>query len=149
METVHPRLKFSFVAAHVFLPVFIGGLIYLLWRSPSLLMFSWVDATGLSDALFKVRELTSSFRSSIPDFLLYSLPNALWVYSLTAFMVWYWYGSRSHVKYFWFCVGPILGAGVEVGQFFILIPGTFDVVDLITALFASLLPVIFIKFRKG
>lgn len=59
---------------HVLLPLLVGGLIYLAWRSQTLLMFRWAEVTGLN-----VEPLRSTLCPFAPasDLLLFSVSNAL------------------------------------------------------------------------
>lgn len=42
-------------AIHVLTPLAIGGLIYVLWRSDSLLMFRWFEALGVAKLVAQLR----------------------------------------------------------------------------------------------
>ena len=59
------------------------------------------------------------------------------------------YGSNSlKVKWpnkIWLYVGPILGIGAELGQLLLIIPGTFDIMDLFLCIIASILPFFIIQ----
>lgn len=116
---------------HVLLPILIGGGIYSLWRSKTLLVFAWYRWAGLYESLLAFRSEVVGARHFIPGPLLYSLPDALWVYSFTALMqfVWFWQ-PRSGGRLFWALLPVSLAVGCEIGQFFRVIPGTFDWVDL-------------------
>ncbi|HVS80924.1 MAG TPA: hypothetical protein VHE60_04260 [Pyrinomonadaceae bacterium] len=41
------RIKLSFLSLHVLLPILIGGLVYICWRDPALLMFKWFRVLGV------------------------------------------------------------------------------------------------------
>jgi hypothetical protein len=126
------RLKKSFLAVHVVLPILLGGLIYLCWRDPDLLMFKWFRGLRLEPTILQLRLVTASVRPALPFWFVYSLPDGLWVYALTSFMAHIWTGSRlSFLKIFCLSAGPVLGAGSELGQGARLVPGSFDWTDFV------------------
>ena len=108
-----------------------GGMTYLLFRPQTLLMFHVTDAIGLSAAINSMREGISS---QLPEFIIYCLPGALWAaaYILTI---------RQSVKARILVAGiiPIIGAVSELLQLTGLLPGTFDVADLLCYLVPYLL----------
>jgi hypothetical protein len=123
-----PRIRT--LIAHVLAPVLVGAMVYLLWRSPKLLMFSWVRAGGLSNLLAVCRATTSPVVPFLPGWFLYSFPDGLWVYSFTSFILAVWCGTpRPSGKMAWALTPALLGVGAEVLQWFRLIPGVFDPAD--------------------
>ena len=116
---------------HVILPMFIGGLIYLLFRVDTLLMFQWVDALGLAGPLAAARASVAGFGAALPPWFLFSLPDGLWLYAFGAQMVILHRESVLPVRVFWICLAPLLALVGEAGQAFGWIPGTFDVVDVL------------------
>ena len=69
---------------HVILPVVVGAAIYVVWRVPTLRVFEWANAVGLGGVIstFRVFALQGGIRP--PRIVLFTLPDGLWVYSLTA-----------------------------------------------------------------
>jgi len=67
----------------------------------------------------------------------YSLPDALWACSGVFLFPAIWTGSRSPVRHLWICIAPLLAIGGELAQGVHLIPGTFDLVDLLTCALLS------------
>ena len=129
-----PRIRLF--AAHVVFPIFMGASIYLLWRSQELLMFDWLCAVGLSDSSHSIRVLAYPATMFLPQWILYSLPDGLWVYAVTAWMGLIWLECHYLRRYFWMTTGLMLGLGGEIGQAFRLIPGTFDTWDLVMTIVA-------------
>lgn len=114
-----------------------GGLVYICWRDPNLLMFRWFSAIGLEPSIDWLRLGTASVQTALPHWLVYSLPDGLWVYALTALMILLWRGVHSlPLKIFWLSLGLLLGAGSELGQLAGVLPGAFDPVDLVICLVA-------------
>jgi hypothetical protein len=116
---------------HVVGPVAAGAAIYLLFRTPHLLVFSWTGAVGMNGMLESARYAASPVAAAMPGWLLYSAPDGLWVYALTAAMLAVWRGDPSPGRHPWIAAGLVLGAGGELGQLAGAVPGTFDLVDLL------------------
>ena len=136
------RLKTSFLLLHVALPMLVGGLIYVCWRDPGLTMFKWFRALGWEPTILQLRLAAAAGTAALPFWFVYSLPDGLWVYALTAFMGHVWSGSRASVsKIACLGAGPVLGAGSELGQLAHLVPGSFDWTDLVFYLAAGALAV--------
>ena len=131
------RRKLFFFSIHVLLPLFLGGVVYILWRDPNLLMFRWFGAAGLGPAIDWLRVGTASAQTALPHWFIYSLPDGLWVYALTALMMFVWHGVRSlPLKIFWLSLGLLIGAGSELAQLAGILPGAFDPIDLVVCLIA-------------
>lgn len=137
MSTLPPqpnqgRLGSVFLTAHVTLPVLVGGAIYSLWRSKTLLVFTWYKWVGLETPLLALRADAAGIKHLLWRPILYSLPDALWVYSFTALMKYLWvYEPESYGRRFWTLLPLLLGIGGEIGQFFKIVPGTFDLMDIL------------------
>jgi hypothetical protein len=116
-------LAFTF---HVAFPIAIGAAIYLLFRTTSLLVFEWLRAVSLFELTLAARRLLSGI--SLPKWLLYSLPDGLWVYAVTSWMILIW---DRNPPLLWLFVGVALGVGGEVGQAISIVPGTFQHLDVI------------------
>ncbi|HJN73020.1 MAG TPA: hypothetical protein QGF58_03705 [Myxococcota bacterium] len=130
-------MKPSFFASDVAAPLAVGSAVYLLWRSSALRVFDWVRALGLGGPLGSAREAVEGL--VIPEIVLYSLPDALWTYALTAFMGRLWRGRVSLGSAPWLGIGVLIGCGGEGLQAIGLLPGTFDVLDLLLCAAAGLL----------
>ena len=134
-----------FLLVAVVLPVLAGAGIYTLWRSKNLLVFTWYRWVGLSPWVMDLRREAARVRHIIPGVILYSLPDALWVYSFTALLGFIWSGQRSGIgRRLWIMLPLALGVGGEFGQLWHVVPGTFDWADLgayFAAWFAALISV--------
>jgi hypothetical protein len=111
---------------HVVLPTLIGASIYLFFRTPTLLVFRWIEAIGLLDPVMILREQVAFVQ--LPEWLLYSLPDGLWVYATTSWMVLMWRGARS---WLWLSTGVLLAVGAELGQAVGCVPGTYQHLDML------------------
>jgi hypothetical protein len=135
MTAGRPRIGIGQWLTHTVFPVAAGAAIYLLWRSPGLLVFRWAAALGMASALSAARAWARS--CLLPGWALFSVPDALWVYAFTAALGLVWVGSQRRVRWAWLALPGALGIGGELGQAFGLVPGTFDVVDVLLSAAAA------------
>lgn len=132
------RQKLHFTL-HVIVPITSGGLIYICWRQPVLLMFGWLREVGLEPLTSDIRDLATPAGNFLPPWFVYSLPDGLWVYALTAFMILIWSSIDSFgSKVLWLALGFILGVGSELGQLTGIVPGNFDYLDLVVVAVAPI-----------
>lgn len=115
---------------HVVIPTLVGAAIYTLWGTRTLLVFKWYNAFGLTRTVAYLRTVAGP-RSALPSVVIFSLPDALWVYALTATMCCIWWDIDGLAKRVWIGVPVLLGVTGELGQLFGLVPGTFDPLDLL------------------
>jgi hypothetical protein len=134
------RKKLAPYVYHVALPIVAGSAIYTLWRTPSLKVFGWYEAAGLTGIINFLQQSSSPVRTLLPDWLLFSFPDGCWVYSVTAFMLLTWRESDAvgH-KFLWSFAGLFCGAVIELFQYFQITSGTFDVKDIFACLLGSIL----------
>ena len=111
---------------HVVVPVAIGAAVYLLFRTTSLLVFEWLRSIGLLETTLAVRGLVAGINP--PEWLLYCLPDGLWVYAVTSWMILIW---KRNPPLPWLFVGVALGVGGELGQAVAIVPGTYQHLDMV------------------
>lgn len=111
-----------------FVSLLVGGLIYVLFRPESLLMFHALRAMGMMGVVERMRESVAGWQ--LPEFVVFCLPNGLWVVAYTMLMDVLWRNKSEKVRMGWACLMPVAGCLSEVGQMCGLVPGTFDWVDL-------------------
>ncbi len=133
---------------HVVMPMILGGFLYILFREDSIVMFDWYNSLGFESIIYHFRENINT-NIHLPKWIVYSLPDGIWIYSLTSLMLIIWYKDSSKTKYIWLLIGPILGISAELGQLINIVPGTFDNTDLIFCLIASITPFIFFHHIKN
>ena len=131
---------------HVLIPMSTGGLIYILFREKSLIMFGWFHSLGLENHINQLRDRFSMFSEIVPGWFIYSLPDGIWIYSLTSLMFIIWSKNLNNSVYCWLLIGPFMGISAEVGQLLNFVPGTFDSIDLSFCLLASIVP--FLVFNQ-
>jgi len=125
-----------------FMLLLVGGLLYVTFRSDRLLMFRVIDYVGLGD-------VTASYRSfvnlALPAWVVYCLPDALWsaayILLVDVIMKGHSHGARLVVA----SVIPMVGLVSELLQTTGLMPGTFDVLDMVAYALPYILYVIIIK----
>lgn len=125
--------------------VLIGGLLYLTFRTESLIMFDWFDKIGLTSHISFLRESYGDI--SLYSWVKYNLPAALWLFSYMFIIRGIWLHSQKKIFYIIFLWGvPTMAIASELLQFFGAIPGTFDYKDII-AYFAGI--IIFFLITKS
>ena len=83
-----------------------------------------------------------------PSWVLYNLPDFLWAYSYSLFIISMWGFDRKLENIVWLSTIPLLTLGHEISQYFNLLPGTFDILDIIFTIGAILASIITIKIIK-
>ena len=131
------------------LPVIVGGLIYLTYRTDTLLMFGWFNKIGLSDTIELLRSNQQMQNLTIPSWVKFSLPDALWLFSFNYVLLTLWNFNLNRQSAFWLFLAPTIGLFSEVGQLIGVVPGTFDVMDLLLLLIATLIPSLLVNNFKS
>ena len=141
--------KIEILFIHIVLPLFLGGIIYLIFRSPKLLMFKWVKCIGIYYYLYELRIYFLPLKKNLSEWFLYTLPNTLWIYSFTSYMIVIWESTnRNLIKFFCILLPLILGIISEILQLLQIIPGTFDKIDLLFCFIGSGISISYFYKRK-
>jgi len=133
----------------------LGLLIYLFFRTSTLKMFDWFGTIGLGNFVVKLRQTTLPIADILPDWILFSVPDGMWVFSYVCLMLFIWQNTVSKSNIIWILVIPILAICSEIGQLMKIVPGVFDVVDLLTYYCGAILPfiiyrpIVSLKFRAA
>lgn len=106
-----------------------GILIYLLFRSRLHLGFAVLDGVGLSSVVDAVRECVQD--CSVPEFVRYCLPDGLWTSSYILFSDYYNRVAKPMRRLAMVCVIPLVGCVSELLQYAGVMPGVFDLMDLL------------------
>ena len=115
----------------------IGGLIYIRYRSESLLMFDWFQNLGLSDSIDDFR--SNGEMPNMYGWIKYNLPAGLWLFAYMFVIDAVWGKDKNRVSMYFLYVLPLLAVASEFMQFVGLLPATFDVMDLLSYVSAILL----------
>lgn len=106
-----------------------GGMIYVLYRPESLLIFRVTDSLGITPLIDIVRSNAS--RVMLPSFMINSLPAGLWTASYLLMM---YITTKFHTRRVRLMLAlplPIAAIVLEFMQLWGWCPGTFDIYDLI------------------
>lgn len=133
-------------SAHI-LSLISGTLIYLLFRTSSLRVFSWLDFFGISFINNKFRIKALSVNGNFPEWFLFSVPDGLWIFSYICLMLFIWKSEITFKNMLWISIIPLIAIGSEVSQIFGWVSGTFDFYDVIFYILGSILPFLF--FNKS
>lgn len=125
--------------------LFLGTTIYILFRSSTLKVFSWLDLLGINILDSNIRKSAMSVSDNIPDWVLLSLPDGLWLFSYVCLMLYIWKNSVTIQNLFWISIIPVIAVGSEIAQLFGLVLGTFDLMDLLLYMLGGVLPLLIFK----
>ena len=127
--------RLAFWLGAVLAPIASGATIYVLWRPTRLRVFSWLAQAGLGDAVTAARQRAAGLGERLPDWVLYTLPDALWAMALSAAMARIWREAlRARGAWIWLAMGAVIGAGGEGLQWLGWLPGTADWADAVASL---------------
>ena len=106
----------------------LGGLIYIIYRDKSLLMFDWFNSIGVSSGIDGLRSLFQG--DGVYGWVKYSLPDGLWIFSYMFLIDAIWNGEKiiTSKLFLWFL--PIVAILSECLQYFGLLSGVFDWKDM-------------------
>ena len=107
--------------------ILIGGILYLLFRPHTLLLFRVVEMLGFDPIVHSWRQHTLLW--NWPEWAVYCLPDGLWSSGYVLIVE----GLFLPHPYKWLVAGiiPVVGAATELLQWAGIMPGTFDVVDIV------------------
>lgn len=114
-----------------------GELIYVLYRDKYLLMFSWFENIGLNSVVDYIRD--KNVMTEPYYWIKYNLPAGLWLFSYMFIIDAIWGSVKCKNRIFYIYILPIFSLLSEFMQLFGLCPGTFDILDVISYLFAIIL----------
>ena len=134
-------MKRQIIIGHLF-TLLSGGLVYISFRQDTLKMFRWFDSINLSAVISELRLLTLPLSDHLPNWFLYSLPDGLWICSYLSVLLVVWDNVISKHNIHWLLLVPMIAIFSEIGQLFKIVPGTFDILDLIFYLGGTVLPIL-------
>lgn len=106
-----------------------GAAIYMLFRPRHLVGFVVLDSIGLETWVNNCRQLVPSVQ--LPEFMIYCLPNGLWSLSYVLLIDEVVQAQRFCTKLIWASVIPVIGVISEFMQLWGIIPGRYDLGDVI------------------
>ena len=99
-------------------------------------MFDWFHHIGAFPFVTELRTAAHPLRDFFPDWAVYSFPQATWVWFGTMALLRVWRRSPSFAGRVWVLVPCLLAVGGEIAQGFHVVPGTFDVTDIVVSVLA-------------
>jgi hypothetical protein len=130
-----------------FIPLIIGGLLYIAYRPLGLKMFDWFRLIGIEKLILELREVFSLYTPS--DFFIYNLPYGLWSFSLSIILIMIWGFKLEKSLLLYLTISFCVVIGPELLQYFNTIPGTFDLIDILTNSVCFLSPIFVYLFRDN
>jgi len=132
--TVIFNLSISPIFLHIIIPISIGLFIYMFYRGIPI-----IDPTGV---FFPI------FNNNLPEWLLYNLPDGLWLYSLLFCISHIWLYDNSVYHFSWLLLTVTLCFTLEFFQQWEIIQGTFDWNDIISYIIVTSLHALHIFAKK-
>ena len=118
----------KYLIINVLLPLFLGLSIYLFLRNVKILIVSkYIKIPNFNFSNHQIIRTIQKY-----DFVIYNLPDALWLYSLLSFILIIWKNKKSKQKWFWFSIASLIALCLEIGQKYHLVIGTFDILDIMS-----------------
>ena len=124
------------------LSILLGGVIYIAFRSSSIILFKWIDYIVLIDPVENLRIVTLPYKEYLSEWFLYSLPDGLWMFSYSCIVLVIWKRKITKYSLLWLLSLPMISILFEVLQYYNYFNGTFDIVDIFFFLMGSLLPIL-------
>lgn len=140
-------MKGQLIIGHL-LTLLLGFLVYISFRQDTLIMFGWFDIINLSEVISNYRLLTLPLAENLPIWFLYSLPDGLWLFSCLSILLYVWDNTISKHNIHWLLLVPAVAIFTEIGQYYSIIPGTFDMIDLTFYLVGTVLPILIFTNSK-
>lgn len=108
-----------------------GGLLYILFRSEYLMVNRWALNNQYGSIFKIIRIQTFQILETVPKWIIYSLPDALWLMSFGLILQLIWKNETKRIRIFWTLVPCSIALLWELFQATHFVNGTFDVVDLL------------------
>ncbi len=124
------------VLLNVAVPLIAGLSIYLLFRHSPLAL--------LADA----RIPRISWSGSMPRWLVYNLPSGLWAYSMVSAISILWINQRAQQRAAWLAGATIVAISMELSQLMLVIPGTYDHIDVVLTVLGCIFAYSFVNKRS-
>lgn len=138
------RLRFM---KYSLVPLLIGGLTYIGLRTESLRMFKWIKMISLESEVGHFRNIMSNFSPYFPQWVKFSLPDGLWMFSYTSVILIIWEGQINRASIIWLGLIPIVAITSEIFQLLGLLTGTFDWFDFVFYLLGFCIPIYYLPLK--
>ena len=129
---------------HVISPLILGGLVYVYLRSSKIILNKLIATSDSLSIVFS----NSLTHSQFPSWFVFNFPDALFIYSLTSVCILLKLKASSHFSIRIIFIISFLSFSIEFLQLINLMPGTFDVLDIIFMISASFLSYYFLIKKR-
>lgn len=126
--------------------LFIGGSIYIIFRPATLIMFSWFEAFNIYSFVNTYRELGEHI--SLPDFIIFNLPDGLWITSYLFIVNSVIPVRNKRELLFWILLLPLISVLGEFLQYYHIIEGQFDIIDILCYILPVIINLIILRYEK-
>jgi hypothetical protein len=127
-----------------FTALIVGLIFYINFRPSNTLIHKNIVDIGLMDNLSFPRLQ----KMMLPDWLKGSLPDGLWMLALCFLILSIWNFQWNLKTKTWYSLAVLVGLTYEILQYFRLVSGRFDFIDIVFIGFAALLPLLFLCQSK-
>lgn len=121
--------------------IILGVAIYSFFRKPPLLLTKLYKALYLESTISSIQDYFA--QTSLPEWVLYGLPDLLWMFSFTLVILLIWGFKANLHSILWIGIVLIIGLLYEILQFPNIVPGVFDVMDLLYITTGALMALFF------
>ena len=135
--------KYLHLIINIILPILLGTLIYIVYRTDDLIMFNWLSLFGFQDSVNYIRN--NNIFSQAPFWFKYNFSDGLWIYSFTNMIFLLWIDNINKSNFYYIYFFTILACVFELLQFFEIFPGTYDFSDILFYLIFGFLPFLFLS----
>lgn len=133
-QTKYISISFAINTLLVLVALLVGAIIYIFMRQHEPKFFALFTEIGLDNWINSVRQDTLYSSSTLPNWVVFSLPNGLWAFAYSLIITTIWAESKSKIRYFWLATIPVLVLGFEVLQLTETIRGTFCIQDMVSGI---------------
>tara|TARA_Y100001970_G_scaffold222042_1_gene272984 strand:+ start:14 stop:448 length:435 start_codon:yes stop_codon:yes gene_type:complete len=125
-------------------PIIFGFFIYIVYRSNNIIVFDWLYYFDI-EMIINSPRVSNVFHLDIPFWFKYNLPDGLWIYSLINIFLLIWIDNINKYNFYYIYIFVLIACICEIFQFYNIIPGTYDFVDILFYLFFGFLPFLFVS----
>ncbi len=112
-------------------PIILGTSIYILFRNGNLLIFKWLEILRADYWVFNIRKYTIPMRGFFPKYIIYNVPDGLYIFAFTNFLLFMNNRLKWYQMIFVGSIPFIVFSISELFQYYNIISGTFDILDII------------------
>jgi hypothetical protein len=131
------------IILNIIIPIIIGSLIYILFRSKSILIFNYFKVLQLDLIIDSWRLKIKMYKPY--DWIVFCLPGGLWMYSYIYAIGLSWKNIIDKKNIIWYILPLFLAVSSEFCQYYKFIKGTFDWQDVATYTLFTVFALVILK----